>query len=57
MITGLDGTCAACGAPLDREPGVGLVDARSGDDGGTYDLCEERVLPDGSFGKHRLFEV
>lgn len=32
--------CKDCGAPL--EDGV---DARSGDDGGTYDVCPERYEP------------
>lgn len=36
-------TCTTCGAPLTREPNVGWVDARSGDDGGTYDLCHDMV--------------
>jgi hypothetical protein len=40
-------TCAHCGALLNREPGVGLVDTLSGDDGGTYDHC-----PDSPNGKH-----
>lgn len=34
-------TCRDCGAPLERN-GNTWVDARSGDDGGTYDLCPER---------------
>jgi len=39
------GVCTACGAPLELL-GEGRsaiwVDARSGDDGGTYDICPER---------------
>jgi hypothetical protein len=31
--------CRACLAPLDVEPGLGPVDARSGDHGGTFDYC------------------
>lgn len=31
--------CTHCGATLSFEPNVGLVDAVSGDDGGTYDHC------------------
>jgi len=34
-------TCRDCGAPLESN-GTTWVDARSGDDGGTYDLCPER---------------
>ena len=33
--------CKHCGASLEREPNVGLVDARSGDEGGTYDFCPD----------------
>lgn len=35
-------TCKHCGTVVERIPGVGWVDARSGDDGGTYDACPER---------------
>ena len=34
-------TCAHCGTGIYREPDVGWVDATSGDDGGTYDVCPE----------------
>lgn len=34
-------TCRDCGAPLEAN-GSAWIDARSGDDGGTYDLCPER---------------
>jgi len=34
-------TCRDCGAPLEPN-GSAWVDARPGDDGGTYDLCPER---------------
>lgn len=37
-------TCSACGAPLESVDGVGIVDARSGDDGGTYDICPARYV-------------
>jgi len=36
-------TCKHCGAEIVREPGVGWVDAQSGDDGGTYDLCPRAI--------------
>jgi len=32
-------TCSKCGAPIEKMDGVGWVDTRSGDDGGTYDIC------------------
>lgn len=32
-------TCRRCGCPLEYETSAGWVDARSGDDGGTYDWC------------------
>lgn len=34
-------TCTACGATIEPGPGV-WVDTRSGDDGGTYDICPAR---------------
>ena len=42
QLAGWPLVCTACGAPLETIPGVGLVDARSGDIGGTYDICPER---------------
>lgn len=32
--------CGGCGHPIYHEAGVGLVSAVSGDDGGTYDICD-----------------
>jgi hypothetical protein len=32
--------CMRCAASLEHEPNVGWVDSLSGDDGGTYDMCE-----------------
>ena len=39
--------CLYCDAPLVREPLVGWVDERSGDVGGTYDICPDRTTPAG----------
>lgn len=39
-------TCRFCGATIEREGGL-WVDALSGDDGGTYDICTgEKSLDD-----------
>lgn len=38
--------CRHCGEPIYREPDVGWVCARSGDVGGTYDLCTENDRSD-----------
>lgn len=35
--------CSACGCPLESA-GDRWVDARSGDDGGTYDICPARYV-------------
>lgn len=35
-------TCRDCDAPIRTEVGIGWVDARSGDDGGTFDECPGR---------------
>jgi hypothetical protein len=35
-------TCKHCGEQIeDMGPGVGWVETRPGDDGGTYDVCTE----------------
>ncbi len=33
--------CAKCGQPLEYYSGIGWVSTINGDEGGTYDLCEE----------------
>lgn len=44
--------CQHCDASLEREPNVGLVDAKSGDLGGTYDIC-----PENPKGKHKAVKL
>jgi hypothetical protein len=41
--------CRHCGATLDKES-AGWVDARSGDDGGTYDICPDNGGTNGAGG-------
>jgi hypothetical protein len=34
--------CQHCGEQIEHLDGVGWVETRSGDEGGTYDICPER---------------
>lgn len=34
--------CRHCGEQIEHLDGVGWVETRSGDEGGTYDICPER---------------
>ena len=40
-------TCVHCGTDIEVEGDIGWVDATSGDEGGTYDIC-----PDSPTRKH-----
>ena len=44
--------CKHCDASLERVDGVGLVDAKSGDLGGTYDYCPDNPVGNEDDRKH-----
>ena len=49
--------CQHCDASLERVPGVGLVDAKSGDLGGTYDYCPENPVGTEDVRKHAAVKL
>lgn len=51
--TPVTSTCVRCETAIEHEDGIGWVDVRSGDDGGTYDRCPE-PLPDGPHDRERF---
>ena len=49
--------CKHCVASLDRITGVGLVDAKSGDLGGTYDYCPDNPKGNEDVRKHQAVKL